>query len=51
MPFKKEMALRAVLSREAKTIRLGRDAHNALYKLVFIIIVMEMLKLSQIFNL
>ena len=41
------MPLRAVLTREAKTIRLGRDALNALYKLVFIIIVMEMLKLSQ----
>jgi hypothetical protein len=41
------MSLRAVLTREAKTIRLGSDALNALYKLVFIIIVMEMLKLSQ----
>ena len=36
MPFKTEMSLRAVLTREAKTIRLGRDALNALYKLVFI---------------
>ena len=45
------MSLRAVLTREAKTIRLGRDALNALYKLVFIIIVMEMLKLSQMLKL
>jgi hypothetical protein len=51
LPFKTEISLRAVLIREAKTIRLGRDALNALYKLVFIIIVMEMLKQSQMLKL
>ena len=49
MPFKTKMSLRAVFTREANTIRLGRDALNALYKLVFI--VMQMLKLSQMLKL
>jgi hypothetical protein len=31
------MSLRAVLTREAKTIRFGGDALNALYKLVLYI--------------
>ena len=39
------MPLRAGLTREANTIRLGRDAVNTLNKLDFI--VMQMLKLSQ----
>jgi hypothetical protein len=47
LPFKTKIPLRAGLTREANTIRLRRDAVNALYKLVFIIIVMEMLELPQ----
>ena len=43
------MPLRAGLTCEANTIRLGRDAVNTLYKLLFI--VMEMLKLSQMLKL